>query len=194
MKFAERSVVEQGQALEVVMGALKIAQYPPAPRHVQARIVASEGRLPPNTGIETLRQELAALTRQQFEQAFMASMNPLPDAAAFGLVGFGPMGGTLAAYGRALCEEDEPDPRYQRFFQRIEGYERDDAVFMTRFFAQLLEHLGEPERSDFEDSIVGTGPERERTKRWVTFTSKYPPAWLRAYMASNEAQRRSDNP
>ncbi len=185
--FADRPIVERACALQVIMGALKIAWYPPDARSIQARIAAET--IPQARGLENLRQELAALSPGQFFEVFKAGYNPLTeDAEEFGLVSFGPMGGTHAAYGRALADTSEPNPRYLRHFQK-EGYEGEEAVFMARFLNQVLEHLGEPERSEFEESVVGAAPEAERRKRWVKFISKHPPAWLLAYMARAARER-----
>lgn len=185
--FADRPAIEQGQALQVVMGALKIAWYPPDPLNIRATIeMATVTNVP---GIETLRRELAALGPAQFFEAFKAGYSwQMDDAEEFGLVGFGPMGGVLAAYGRALIDTSEPNWHHLRHFEKTQGYERGQATFMARFFNQILEHLGEPERSDFEQSIIGTGPVEERTRRWARFIAKNPPAWLLAHMAIDAVQ------
>lgn len=189
--FADRPAVEQGQALQVVMGALKIAWYPPDPRNIHLSIRSAN--IPQAPAVERLRSELATLSPVQFYEAFKAGHSwQMDDAGEFGLVGFGPMGGVLAAYGRALTDTSEPNGRYLRHFERVQGYPRGQALFMARFFNQLLEHLGEPERSDFEASIIGSAPKEQRVSRWTRLLSTTPPAWLLGYMALGALQ--SDKP
>lgn len=185
MRLSDRPITEQGEALQVVMGALRIPRYPPVPGPIQAQLAAPAVALPP--GVGSLRLALAGLAPAQFAAALQASMNPLREDEGFGLVGFGPMGGTLAAYGRALLADQDVDSRHVRHFERVGGYLAGEAVLMARFFGQILGHLGEPERSDFEASIVGSAPATERRERWARFVAKTPPAWLRMLLAGDEA-------
>lgn len=172
MNFADRPVVEQGHALEVVMSALNIARSPSGPRDVQARIAAASferGR-----GLENLRRNLASLSPARFAQAFDAALNPAADAQEYPAA--------FAAFRRAQADADEPNPRYLRHFAQ-DGYQGKEAVFMARLLRHMLEGLQEPERSELEESVVGAAPEAERRKRWLDFISRHPPATLLASMA-----------
>ena len=163
------------QALQVVLGALRLPLYPPSARAIHDALRASRRPLPPM--LDRLRRDLVALPPAQFAAALQAALNPIELDAGFGVMAFGPMGGALAAYGAALVDERQPRAESLRHFRATEADEA-RVVFMARFFDRLLDHLGEPERSSVEASIIGPAPLDRRRRRWAALVSRSVPAWL----------------
>jgi hypothetical protein len=180
MNFADRPIIEQGHALEVVMSALNIGRSASNPTDVQARIAAASferGR-----GLENMRRNLASLSAAQFAQALDAALNPANNTQEYPAA--------FAAFRRAQVDTSDPNPRYLSQFEQ-EGYQGREAVFMARLLRHMLEGLSEPERSACEESVVGAVPKAERRRRWVNFIAKHPPATLLASMACKARKHQS---
>jgi hypothetical protein len=163
--FLQRSSTEQGHALRAVMGAPRIALYPPVPRPIQGALRPAPRDLP--AGLDSLRRDLAALPPDRF----------------------------VAALQAALADDRAPQWRTLRHFRAAAVHgDAAEAAFMARFFDNLLDHMGEPERSDFEASILGPGPLAERRQRRGRFVSRSVPAWLHAHIARAGAPARVSVP
>lgn len=178
--FLSLSRTEQVQALEMVMGALRMAFYPPATRVIQDNLRTIDQALP--LDLQTRRAELVALDAKAFDALFRETMNPLRSdtvpaelrlspsfmaiAESVGKSIVGPMGGPIAAYGHARVDDRAPDPEHLQHF-RNEGLAGLEAVFMARYFNNLLEFMGEPERSELEVAVLGPHSEAARRQRWM---------------------------
>lgn len=134
-------------------------------RAIQGALRAAPRNLP--AGLDSLRRDLAALQPDRF----------------------------VAALQAALADDRAPQCRTLRHFRAAAVHgDAAEAAFMARFFDNLLDHMGEPERSDFEASILGPGPLAERRQRRGRFASRSVPAWLHAHIACADAPARVSAP
>lgn len=172
--------IEQVQALEMVMGALRLAFYPPVTRIIQNNLRIIAQVLP--LDLQTRREELVVLDAFAFDALFRETMNPLRtdampaelrlSASIIAIVAAaarsmsGPMGGPIAAYGRARVDDREPDPEHLQHFRK-EGLAGHEAVFLARYFNNLLEFMGEPERTDLEATVLGPRSAAGRRQQWT---------------------------
>ena len=161
------SITEKAYEFQVLMGALGIELFPaPIPHLIQAKL--RDAAPSENPYVEERRQKFVGLPVKQFEAVFIEAMNPMRMSEGLDLSAFGPKGGVGWAFGAALVDESDPPAKYLRYFE-AEGYTGKDALFMARFFNQMIQRTDERFRSESERSEIGPGPKSERNRRWFKF-------------------------
>lgn len=165
--WAVMSITEKAYELQMVLGACGIELFPaPLPRIIQEKLRDAPPCALPL--MEQRRQELAGLPPRKFEAVFIEAMNPMRVSEGLDLSAFGPKGGVAWAYGAALVDEREPPAKYLRHFED-EGYKGKEALFMARFFKQMIDRTDDRFRSESERSEIGPGTKSERNRRWFKF-------------------------
>lgn len=161
------SIYEKSHELQMLLGALGVEVFPaPIPRLIQEKL--RDAAPSENPRVERWRQKFAGLPAKQFEGVFIETMNPMRVSEGLDLSAFGPKGGVAWAYGAALVDDSEPPAKYLRHFE-AEGYKGKEALFMARFFKQMIDRMDDRFRSESERSEIGPGTKLERNRRWFKF-------------------------